>query len=300
MKIDVEFHAVELPVELMQICGAYAACIYAVLRDEASDGHVTISQNEISKKTGIPTRSIPRIMNKLLSLGIVDKHQADGSTPEYIITDILQNKTDPTPENLPERSAQELPELSKYAVPKQKRKRMPYYVMLDAIGSPLASEFVTCEDDIKGITDDRMIEKCKIPENWAFTDDTVMVEDALKYLSYYSEITSDEKKEFAEEVLLCLTESICTGMKGNVHGVDPVHVIRRINELIHGKYYTFGQWIWDFARKYSDHIDAHAENIYNKHNYLKTSAINFLTEHKSGVTPGFMDYEELSDYGGVE
>lgn len=281
---------VEVPIDLVKTCGLNAAFVYAILRQNTRNGVCTISKEEIENVTGLKPTAIKGTFKTLEQAGMIERNYNPGYATSYYIKDILQDKE---PDNLPEIvPAQELPELSKYAVPKQKRKRMPYYVMLDALGSPLATAFVTCEEDIKGISDDREIEKCTIPESWAFTDDTLMVENALKYLAYYSDVRDGEKKEFMNETILCLTESICTGMKGKTHGVAPECIIRRINELIHSRNYSFGQWIWDFARKYSDWTDAHAEKIYNKHNYLKTCAVNYLTETKGGVVPGFMDYDD--------
>lgn len=289
--------SVEVPIDLVKTCGLNAAFVYAILRHNTRNGVCTISKEEIENVTGLKPTAIKGTFKTLEQAGMIERNYNPGYATSYYIKDILQDKE---PDNLPEIvPAQELPDLSKYAVPKQKRKRMPYYVMLDALGSPLASSLVTCEEDIKGISDDREIEKCTIPEEWAFTDEKLMVEDALKYLAYYSDMKDGEKKEFINETLLCLTEAICTGMKGKTHGIEPEIVIRRINELIHNMHYSFGNWLDDFARKYSDWADAYSGTIYNKHNYLKTCAINFLTEHKSGVTPGFMDYEELYNYGGV-
>ena len=290
-----------IPLELVTEYGASVAVTYALLHTQSVDNVCTVKIKTLSQMSGCSVRTVQNNLTTLENHGLITRKPNTGYTTTYELKKIITNTTDKEPDNLPEIvPAQELPELSKYAVPKQKRKRMPYYVMLDALGSPLASSLITCEEDIRSISDDREIEKCTIPESWAFTDDTLMVENALKYIAYYSDVRDGEKKEFMNETILCLTESICTGMKGKTHGVAPECIIRRINELIHSRNYSFGQWIWDFARKYSDWTDAHAEKIYNKHNYLKTCAVNYLTETKGGVVPGFMDYEELSDYGGVE
>lgn len=289
-----------IPLELVTEYGASVAVTYALLHTQSVDNVCTVKIKTLSQMSGCSVRTVQNNLTTLENHGLITRKPNTGYTTTYELKKIITDTTDKEPDNLPEIvPAQELPELSKYAVPKQKRKRMPYYVMLDALGSPLASSLVTCEEDIKGISDDREIEKCTIPEEWAFTDEKLMVEDALKYLAYYSDMKDGEKKEFINETLLCLTEAICTGMKGKTHGIEPEIVIRRINELIHNMHYSFGNWLDDFARKYSDWADAYSGTIYNKHNYLKTCAINFLTEHKSGVTPGFMDYEELYNYGGV-
>ena len=289
-----------IPLELVTEYGASVAVTYALLHTQSVDNVCTVKIKTLSQMSGCSVRTVQNNLTTLENHGLITRKPNTGYTTTYELKKIITDTTDKEPDNLPEIvPAQELPELSKYAVPKQKRKRMPYYVMLDALGSPLASSLVTCEEDIKGISDDREIEKCTIPEKWAFTDEKLMVEDALKYLAYYSDMKDGEKKEFINETLLCLTEAICTGMKGKTHGIEPEIVIRRINELIHNMHYSFGNWLDDFARKYSDWADAYSGTIYNKHNYLKTCAINFLTEHKSGVTPGFMDYEELYNYGGV-
>ena len=122
-----------------------------------------------------------------------------------------------------------------------------------------------------------------------------MVEDALKYLAYYSDIEKREYKKFVAEVCTCLAEAICNGRKGNTHSVEPVLIIRRINEIIHDDNYSFGQWLHDFGAKYDDYLRGHAETIYNKHNFLKTCAVNYLTEHRAGVMPEFMEVD--NNYG---
>ena len=168
--------------------------------------------------------------------------------------------------------------------------QVPYFVMLENIASDLASEQPKSEADIKGY--ERNVEKCTIPEDWAFSDYPAMVEDALKYIAYYLEIVKPEYKKFVGEVITCLSEAICNGMRSNTKSVEPMLIIRRINEIIHDDDYSFQQWLHDFGEKYSEMLEYNAGNIGNKHAYLKTCCINYLTEHRAGIIPGFMDYEE--------
>ena len=95
--------------------------------------------------------------------------------------------------------------------------QVPYFVMLDNIRSDLASDRPRSEDDIKGY--DRNTEECTIPEEWAFSNYPAMVEDALKYISYYAEIKKTEYKKFVGEVITCLSEAICNGMRSNAKSV---------------------------------------------------------------------------------
>lgn len=284
MNVEMKFTEIEIPIELMQVCGAYAACVYAVIRFKASDGKVTISNNEIGKLTGIPARSIPNIVEKLVTLGLIQKKCTSGYITEYTI------KQD-TIEETPAKKVQETEPVKK--VKKSNGYQVPYFVMLDNIGSDLASDQPKSEDDIKGY--DRNTEECTIPEEWAFSNYSAMVEDALRYLAYYSDIEKREYKKFVSEVCTCLAEAICNGIKGNTHSVDPVLIIRRMNEIIHDDNYSFGQWLHDFGVKYDDYIRGHAKTIYNKHSFLKTCAVNYLTEHRSGVMPEFMEVD--NNYG---
>ena len=279
-----KFTEIKIPIELMQVCGAYAACVYAVIRFKASDGKVTISNNEIGKLTGIPARSIPNIVEKLVTLGLIQKKCTSGYITEYTI------KQDTIEETPAKKQVQEPEPVKK--VKRTNGYQVPYFVMLDNIGADLASEQPKSEEDIKGY--ERNTEECTIPEEWEFSNYPAMVEDALKYLAYYSDIEKREYKKFVAEVCTCLAEAICNGMKGNTHSVEPVLIIRRINEIIHDDNYSFGQWLHDFGVKYDDYIRGHAKTIYNKHSFLKTCAVNFLTEHRAGVMPEFM---EVDNYG---
>lgn len=281
MNVEMKFTEIKIPIELMQVCGAYAACVYAVIRFKASDGKVTISNNEIGKLTGIPARSIPNIVEKLVTLGLIQKKCTSGYITEYTI------KQDTIEEKPAKKKVQESEPVKK--VKRTNGYQVPYFVMLDNIGADLASEQPKSEEDIKGY--ERNTEECTIPEEWEFSNYPAMVEDALKYLAYYSDIEKREYKKFVAEVCTCLAEAICNGMKGNTHSVEPVLIIRRINEIIHDDNYNFGQWLHDLGVKYDDYLRGHAETIYNKHNFLKTCAVNYLTEHRSGFMPEFMEVD---------
>lgn len=285
MNVEMKFTEIEIPIELMQVCGAYAACVYAVIRFKASDGKVTISNNEIGKLTGIPARSIPNIVEKLVTLGLIQKKCTSGYITEYTI------KQDTIEETPAKKEVQEPEPVKK--VKRSNGYQVPYFVMLDNIGSDLASDQPKSEDDIKGY--DRNTEECTIPEEWAFSNYPAMVEDALKYISYYAEIKKTEYKKFVGEVITCLSEAICNGMRSNAKSVEPTLIIRRINEIIHDENYSFGQWLHDFGAKYDDYLRGHAETIYNKHSFLKTCAVNFLTEHRAGIMPEFMEVD--NNYG---
>ena len=278
MKLEIKFHVIELPVELMQICGTDAACVYAVINAASSDGFATISNNEIGKQCGLPGRSIPANISKLVTLGVIERRYNKGYATTYYVKDILhptepKNENEVKPEQEQQKSEPTPPPPPK--VPKGKRYQMPYYVMLDAIGSPLAADMPLSESDVDNLTDDRETELCTIPSNWAFSDDQKTVEDALKYLAYYSQIKAGQKKDFVESTIIAVSESICNGMKNTLHGCNPETIISRLNTIIHSPDINLGQWLDDFARVFS----------------LKTAAINYLTEYKSQVYNGFYEDE---------
>lgn len=283
-----------VPVEIAVKYGAATAIVYAILYNNASDGICKISWKEITNISGISASSIARAIKNLESLNIVKRYQNNGKKNEYHIKNVFEDASEQPPAK---RSRQE-PEPEPVPEPVKKVKKshgyqVPYFVMLDNIGSDLASEQPNSEDDIKGY--ERNIEKCTIPEEWAFSNYPAMVEDALKYLAYYSDIEKREYQKFVAEVCTCLAEAICNGMKGNTHSVDPALIIRRINEIIHDDTYSFGQWLHDFGAKYDNYIRGHAETIYNKHSFLKTCAVNFLTEHRAGIMPEFTEVD--NNYG---
>lgn len=284
-----------VPVEIAVKYGAATAIVYAILYNNASDGICKISWKEITNISGISASSIARAIKNLESLNIVKRYQNNGKKNEYHIKNVFEDAS----EQPPSKSSRQEPEPEPVPEPVKRVKKshgyqVPYFVMLDNIGSDLASEQPKSEDDIKGY--DRNTEECTIPEEWAFSNYPAMVEDALKYLAYYSDIEKLEYKKFVAEVCTCLAEAICNGMKGNTHSVDPVLIIRRINEIIHDDNYSFGQWLHDFGVKYDDYIRGHAETIYNKHSFLKTCAVNFLTEHRAGVMPEFTEFDNRKDW----
>lgn len=284
MNIDINDKPIKLSLKIARVCDPYTAVLYSALLDAANDNHVAVvSLTELSKITNISRRSLPIKISKLLELGIIEIEKDNGNTTKYHIKDIFEQQL-PAKEKQPEQKA--------YAVPKPKQKRYPYYVMLANIGSCFADDCsIQCEEDLGDA--DRDVEECTIPEEWAFSDYPTLVEDALKFLAYYSLIEKSEYKKFVEEVILCLTEAICTGKKGNTHGVDPVAIIRRINEIIHDDDGSFDLWLSNFARKYVMYIgrEVCSKNVYEKHAYLKTSAINYLTEHKAAIVPEFLEEE---------
>lgn len=287
MKLEIKFHVIELPVELMQICGTDAACVYAVINAASSDGFATISNNEIGKQCGLPGRSIPANISKLVTLGIIERRYNKGYATTYYVKDILH--PEPKKEVKQEQEQQKSEQAPPPKVPKGKRYQMPYYVMLDAIGAPLAADMPLSESDVDNLTDDRETELCTIPSNWSFSDDQKTVEDALKYLAYYSQIKSGQKKDFIESTIIALSEAICNGMKNTLHGCNPETIISRLNTIIHSPDINLSQWLDDFARVFSDKFDCESKRVYNYHAYLKTAAINYLTEYKSQVYNGFYE-----------
>lgn len=284
-----------VPVEIAVKYGADTAIVYAILYNNASDSICKISWKEITNISGISASSIARAIKNLESLNIVKRYQNKGKKNEYHIKNVFEDAS----EQPPAKSSRQEPEPEPVPEPVKKVKKshgyqVPYFVMLDNIGSDLASEQPKSEEDIKGY--ERNTEECTMPEEWAFSKYPAMVEDALKYLAYYSDIDKREYKKFVGEVCTCLSEAICNGMKGNTHSVDPALIIRRINEIIHDDNYSFGQWLHDFGVKYDDYIRGHAETIYNKHSFLKTCAVNYLTEHRAGVMPEFTEFDNRKDW----
>lgn len=291
MKLEIKFTAIELPVELMQICGTDAACVYAVLYAASENGAVTISNNEIGRKCGLPGRSIPAIISKLTAFGVVERKYNSGQATTYYVKDILhpaERKEQPTEQKKEvkrvEQSEQPLPK-----VPVAPKYKFPYYVMLSNIGSSFSNDFPLSESDVDALTDERETEECTIPAEWAFSDNQKMIEDALKFLSYYSSIKDGQVKDVKESTIIALSEAICTGKRGTVHGVDPNLIIDRLNSIIHSSEINLSQWLDDFARIFSEKFNSETQKIYNYHAYLKTAAINYLTEYKSQVYNGFYE-----------
>lgn len=280
-----------VPVEIAVKYGAATAIVYAILYNNASDGICKISWKEITNISGISASSIARAIKNLESLNIVKRYQTNGKKNEYHIKNVFEDAS----KQSPAKSSRQEPEPEPVPEPvKSHGYQVPYFVMLDNIGSDLASEQPKSEEDIKGY--ERNTEECTMPEEWSFSRYPAMVEDALKYLAYYSDIEKKEYKKFVGEVCTCLAEAICNGMKGNTHSVEPVLIIRRINEIIHDDNYNFSQWLHDFGAKYDDYLRGHAGTIYNKHSFLKTCAINFLTEHRAGVMPAFTEFDNRKDW----
>lgn len=291
MNLEINFTAIDLPVELMQICGTDAACVYAVLYAASEGGAVTMSNNELGRKCGLPGRSIPAIISKLSTFGIVERKYNSGGATTYYVKDILhpaERKEQPTEQKNEvkrvEQSEQPLPK-----VPVAPKYKFPYYVMLSNIGSSLANDFPLSESDVDALTDERETEECTIPADWAFSDNQKMIEDALKFLSYYSSIKDGQVKDVKESTIIALSEAICTGKKGTVHGVDPNLIIVRLNSIIHSSEINLSQWLDDFVRIFSEKFNSETQKIYNYHSYLKTAAINYLTEYKSQVYNGFYE-----------
>lgn len=294
MNLEINFTAIDLPVELMQICGTDAACVYAVLYAASDGGAVTMSNNELGRKCGLPGRSIPAIISKLSTFGIVERKYNSGGATTYYVKDILhsaERKEQPTEQKKEvkrvEQSEQPLPK-----VPVAPKYKFPYYVMLSNIGSSLANDFPLSESDVDALTDERKTEECTIPAEWAFSDNQRMVEDALKFLAYFSEMKDGIIKDFKEETIICLSEAICSGMKGKTHGCDPELIIRRLNGIVHSEDINFSQWLDEFAKNYSEKFTEITEekDIHNKHAYLKTAAVNYLTEHKADTIKNFYAY----------
>lgn len=301
MKLTISFSGIMVPIELAQICSPAAAIVYAVLHSATDENDIAhLSNNEIGKRAGVPGRSVPAIISKLAALGIVERHYNSGSATSYYVKDILPAEQ-PEPERVRAAAPAEVPaeheeparqsERQPAEQPKSKRmSKMSYSVMLYKIRSPLYVEGFESEEEIGDM--DREIESCIVPKEFCFAEGLEnTVADALKYLAYYSCMPNDERKDFAEETITCLSEAICTGMKNKKDSCNPEEVIRRINNL-NKKENGIYQWIWAFSKKYSDMLEYTAADIKrNRHNYLKTCAVNFLTEYNAGVTPGFMNYD---------
>ena len=291
MKLEIEFHSIELPVELMEICDVSAACVYAVLLAASENNACQMSRNEIAKKTGLKLTTIKVSFNKLEKLGIIERRYNKGYATTYYVKDILhpaERKEQPTEQKKEvkrvEQSEQPLPK-----VPVAPKYKFPYYVMLSNIGSSFANDFPLSESDVDALTDERETEECTIPAEWAFSDNQKMIEDALKFLSYYSSIKDGQVKDVKESTIIALSEAICTGKRGTVHGVDPNLIIDRLNSIIHSSEINLSQWLDDFARIFSEKFNSETQKIYNYHAYLKTAAINYLTEYKSQVYNGFYE-----------
>ena len=103
------------------------------------------------------------------------------------------------------------------------------------------------------------------------------------------ELIIQTNKSFFKEFSKLYNENIL--LKNKKDSCNPEELIRRINNL-NKKENGIYQWIWAFSKKYSELLEYTAADIKrNRHNYLKTCAVNYLVEYNAGVTPGFMDYD---------
>lgn len=295
MKIDFIATPINLSLELARVCNPYAAIVYAALLAYSKDGYIVIGNRKLAELTNVPERSIPKVIRQLVEFGIITRTQERGCTNQYQVKDVFEtiqpkrNDTAEVPAEQAEparQSAQPLPK-----VPVAPKYKFPYYVMLSNIGSPLANDFPLSESDVDALTDERETEECTIPSDWAFSDNQKMIEDALKYLAYFSRMKEGQLKEVKEDVIISLSEAICTGKKGTVHGTDPYLIINRLNTIIHSPEINLSQWLDNFTRMFSEKFDCETQKIYNYHSYLKTAAINYLSEYKAQIYNGFYEDE---------
>lgn len=299
MVIDFESKVLKVPEKLAIICNANTAMVYAVLLASSNDnGIAQISKNEIAYRAGIASKSVQRIIRKLEDMSIIECQYNVGYATTYHVKNILPAEQ-PESEQVRAAAPAEVPaepeeparqsERQPAKQPKSKKiYKMSYSVMLYKIRSPLYTEGFESEGELGNL--DREIESCMLPQDFCFAEGLEnTVADALKYLAYYSRMPDDERKEFAEATITCLSEAICTGMKNKKNSCNPEEIIKRINNL--NKKDGLNQWIYSFSRKYSDMLDYNAANIKrNRHNYLKTCAVNYLTEYDACIMPGFMDF----------
>lgn len=92
MEIEIKSSkGIMFPIELAKLCGIYEAIVYAVLWDAAKEhnGTISMSYNEISNQTDIPSRSIPRLINKLELSHVLSREYNQGQSPTYHVKNIM-------------------------------------------------------------------------------------------------------------------------------------------------------------------------------------------------------------------
>lgn len=89
MEIDIKIHSLVIPIEIAQICNPATAIVYAVMLDATNDGIATMSNSDIGKKSGVPSRSVPSIISKLETLGLIERHYNQGYATSYYVKNIF-------------------------------------------------------------------------------------------------------------------------------------------------------------------------------------------------------------------
>ena len=165
---------------------------------------------------------------------------------------------------------------------------MDFSVMLYNLGSPLYQEGFQSEEELKNYDiEDREVQNCKIPDS--FRHNLQTMQNALKYLAGYSSLREGEFKEFADAVILCLSEIVCFGTEHKKFVANPDSVLDYLNEI--NWTVSLGSWMESLSFKYSRILErkaAEGETIRNKHAFLKTCAVNYLKEYRAeDIYPGF-------------
>ena len=167
-----------------------------------------------------------------------------------------------------------------------KSQTMFFDVLLFKLGSELAYDSPKSEQELSALDIiDRDVQKCTIPYEILQYDQRTM-QDALKFLTGFSNLSEGEFKNFADTVIQCLSEAICTGKLSQSESVFPNELIDRLNLI--NQTVSIGQWLETFSLKYSKTLVTQGNNIHNRYGYLKKCAVNYLIEYQaSEIIPGF-------------
>ena len=167
-----------------------------------------------------------------------------------------------------------------------KSQTMFFDVLLFKLGSELAYNSPKSEQELSALDIvDRDVQNCTIPYEILQYDQRTM-QDALKFLTGFSNLSESEFKNFADTVIQCLSEAICTGKISQSESVFPNELIDRLNLI--NQTVSIGQWLEAFSLKYSKILETQGSDIRNKYGYLKKCAVNYLKEYQaSEITPGF-------------
>jgi len=169
-------------------------------------------------------------------------------------------------------------------------RQMLFSVILYHMQSPLYEEGFSSEEELADYDcETRSSSQCLISENFKYYAGNM--EQALQYLTGFSNIKDQKFKDFVSAVITALSEAICTGMSSIQHMIEPDMLIGRLNAINMQDDNALLVWIQDFSYHYQKKLQeklADGQEIRNRYGFLKACAVNFLTEYKiMDVLPDF-------------
>ncbi|MBR1529611.1 MAG: hypothetical protein IJ642_09985 [Oscillospiraceae bacterium] len=163
-------------------------------------------------------------------------------------------------------------------------KPMLFPVVLYHMQSPLCEDGYDSEEELSGYDcEDRCCASCAIPQN--FKHHVGTMEQALQYLTGFSNIKDQDFKQIVSGVITALSETICTGMSSMQTAVDSDLLISRLNQIIAQDDNALLVWVQDFSYHYQKKLQEKislGQEIRNRYGFLKACAVSFLTEYKAG------------------